>query len=141
MASPECRSSPLWPSSVSSESQSVKSSVCSQDEDVYCVLKVGEIHRYTIPSFSVITVYLRHARVQTEDEHGTVRVLDVFFHDEANSFFGIRVPAEVRAFESCFVQVWHLPVPVAFIFTLLVQQCVCVCVCTCIMCCPPCVGC
>ena len=107
MASPASGSSPLWPSSVSSESQSVKSSLCSQDDEVYCVLKVGEIYRYTIPSFSVITVYLRHARVQNEDDHGTIHILDVFFHDETNSFFNIRVAAEVKVFESCFVEVRH----------------------------------
>ena len=105
MASPASGSSPLWPSSASSESQSAKSSVCSKDDDVYCVLKVGEVYRYTIPSFSVITVYLRHARVQTEDDRGAVNVLDVFFHDETNSFFDIRVPAEVKVFESCIVEV------------------------------------
>ena len=48
--------------------------------------------------------------MQTEDECVTVDVLDVFFHDEANSFIDIRVPTEVKVFESCFVQVWHLPV-------------------------------
>ena len=72
---------------------------------MYCILKVGEIYRYTIPSFSVITVYLRHARVQTEDDSGTISVLDVFFHDETNSFFDIRLPVEVKVFESCVIQV------------------------------------
>ena len=107
MASPASGPSPLCSSSVSSESQSVKSSLCSQDDDVYCVLKVGEIYRYTIPSFSAITVYLRHAHVQTEDDHGIINFLDVFFYDETNSFFDIWIPAEVKVFEMCVVEVRH----------------------------------
>ena len=107
MASPASGPSPQCSSSASSEGQSVKSSLCSQDDDVYCVLKVGEIYRYTIPSFSVITVYLRHARVQTEDDRGIINTLDVFFYDETNSFFNIRIPAEVKVLETCVVEVRH----------------------------------
>ena len=102
-------SSPLWPSSVSSDSQSIQSSYCSHDDDVYCVLRVGEIFRYTIPSFPVITVYLRHAFVQMEED-GTTKLIDVFIHDETNKFFDISVPAEINVFESCVVEVRHPPI-------------------------------
>ena len=68
-------------------------------------------------SLLTFTVYLRHAHVQTKGERGSG---DVFFHDEGNSFFNIRVPAEVKVF----VQVCHLPLSLAFIFTLLVEHCV-----------------
>ena len=103
-------SSPLWPSSVSSDSQSVQSSLSYHDEDVYCVLRVGEIFRYTIPSFSVITVYLRHTLVQVEEDDGTTNLMDVFVHDEANSFFDVSVPAEIKVFEWCLVEVRHPPI-------------------------------
>lgn len=101
MALPTSVLSPLCSSLVSSESQSVESSLCSQDNDVYCILKVGEIYRYTTPSFSAITMYLRHSCVQTEDDRGIINVLDIFFHNKTNSFFDIRIPAEVKIFETC----------------------------------------
>ena len=52
-----------------------------QDAEVYCIVKFGQTFSYTIPSFSVITVKLRHAVIQHE-ENGLLKLTDVFFRED-----------------------------------------------------------
>ena len=47
-----------------------------------CVLKFSEVYPYTIPSFAVNTVQLRHAFVQGEDDDGRLKVADAFFRED-----------------------------------------------------------
>ena len=51
-------------------------------------LHVKEIYRYTIPSFYIITVYLRYTRVQSEDDDGTINVLDITTKPTVSLTFG-----------------------------------------------------
>ena len=52
----------------------------SKGENLY-VVKLGSSYEYTIPSFSVISVKLRHAVIQDASD-GEVKLGDVFFKEE-----------------------------------------------------------
>ena len=69
---------------------------------VHCVIKFGLKYDYTIPTFSVITVCLRHAVMQIKDEHG-VDVIDVFFRDEPS--LEVLTPTSIKITKHCFVDV------------------------------------
>lgn len=76
------------------------------DEDNYTIniLSVGDVVKYTIPTFKVITVDLQHtvASVWNEDEDRTVH-LDMFLkHSPAVQ---LRVPCSIKVLDSC-----HIPV-------------------------------
>lgn len=60
---------------------------------------------YTIPSFSVVTVSLRHAVVQGHDDEGDLMVADVFFRNDSSLSAAIRLPQYVRVYDTCFVEV------------------------------------
>lgn len=68
-----------------------------------CVVKLGNSYEYTIPGFSVITVQLRHAKIQKISGDGEVKLFDVFFNNEITS--GMHPPTGVEVIESCFVEV------------------------------------
>ena len=72
-------------------------------EDTVYIVKLGDSYKYTIPGFSVITVDLRHAKIQKSCNDGEVDLLDVFFKEEITS--GMHIPTGVVVVESCFVEV------------------------------------
>ena len=72
-------------------------------DTVHCVVKFGRKYDYTIPSFSVITVCLRHAVVQVDDEHGQLKVMDVFFRDDPS--LEIPTPISAKITKHCIVDV------------------------------------
>ncbi len=72
--------------------------------DILCVVTFGDIFKYTIPEFSVITVKLRRVKVQrTCGSEREVRLFDVFLNVEAD--IEIHPPACIEVIESCVVQV------------------------------------
>lgn len=99
--------SPRTPSPECSSSSSELSG--SFPEAVLCVLKFGKLYQYTIPSFSVITVHLRHALAQVKDENGKPRLVDFFFRDD-DSLNDVLVPVEVEVLQSCNVEVKKLSI-------------------------------
>ena len=70
---------------------------------VHCIVKFGRKYDYTIPSFSVITVSLRHAIMQIEDEHGQVQLIDVFFHEDPS--LEVLTPTSVKITKRCSIDV------------------------------------
>ena len=77
-----------------------------ESEDVFvtvCVLKFGDVYKYTVPSFSVVTVYLRHAVVQRCDADGAVENFDMFFREDDS--LEAALPMEATCIEACLVEV------------------------------------
>lgn len=70
----------------------------------FCVLKFCKKYRYTIPSFSVITVSLRHVVVQGNNDDGELKVADIFFRDD-DHLLEAQLPQCVRIHDACFVEV------------------------------------
>ena len=70
---------------------------------VTIIVKFGSIYTYKIPGFSVITVKLRHAKVQRVSSDGEVSLVDAFINDEITP--QIHLPTSVEVTESCFVKV------------------------------------
>ena len=70
---------------------------------VHCVIKFCRKYDYTIPTFSVITVCLRHAVMQIEDEHGQVDIIDVFFRDDPS--LEVLTPTSVKITKHSFIDV------------------------------------
>ena len=68
-----------------------------------CVLKYGQVYEYTIPSFSVITVVLRHALVQTIEPSGQPVLLDIFIREDKS--LSVSLPQELTINEACIVDV------------------------------------
>ena len=68
-----------------------------------CILKFGEVYEYTIPSFSVITVTLRHAEVQLVDKNDDVILKNVFVRDHPT--LGVPLPLKMKVTEGCLVEV------------------------------------
>lgn len=65
-----------------------------------CILKWGCSWQYTIPSFSVLTIPLRHAEIQVEDSG----LLDVFFHDEPSINNQTTLPLLAAITEACLIE-------------------------------------
>ena len=98
-------------------SPTVTSDECSQNSDVdeeraeepyqpLCVLKFGEVYPYTIPSFAVITVQLRHAIVQGEDDDGRLKVADAFFKEDT-TLLSVPTPKLIKVKYGCLVEVGY----------------------------------
>ena len=66
------------------------------------VLWVGEVYKYTIPSFNVLTVSLRHIRATSTHDCGTEQA-DVFIRDTSD--VNTVVPAFLKILKSCTVEV------------------------------------
>lgn len=90
-------------SSVDDDQLQAGNSHTQRPEVELCVLKFGEVYEYTIPSFSVITVPLRHAEVQIVDENGDVQLMKFFFKD--NSTLGVPLPSKLKVTDACIVEV------------------------------------
>ena len=73
-----------------------------QDAPCYCIVKFGQTFSYTIPSFSVITVKLRHAVIQHQ-ENGLLKLTDVFFHEDQS--LNIQTPVSATVSDACVVDV------------------------------------
>ena len=50
-------------------------------ENVFTIVEAGEKFAYTIPSFPVITVRLRHVKYRIMDVDGQLKVFDGFMRD------------------------------------------------------------
>ena len=99
-------------------SPTVTSDECSQnsdadekrDEEPYhqplCVLKFGKVYPYTIPNFEVITVQLRHAIVQGEDDDGRLKVADAFFREDT-TLLSVPTPKLIKIKYGCLVEVGY----------------------------------
>ena len=74
-------------------------------QDVYCIVKFGRTYSYTIPSFSVITVKLRHAVIQYED-NGLLKLTDVFFREDPS--LNIQTPVSAMISDACVVDVSYI---------------------------------
>ena len=72
-----------------------------QDANIYCIVKFGQTFSYTIPSFSVITVDLRHAVIQHE-ENGLLK-LTVFLREDQS--LNIQTPLSATVSDACVVNV------------------------------------
>ena len=70
---------------------------------VMYIVKFGSIYTYTIPGFSVITVKLRHTKVQGVSNDGEVKLVDAFVNEEMTP--QMHPPTCVEVIESCFVKV------------------------------------
>lgn len=62
-----------------------------------CVLKFDKVYPYTIPNFEVITVPLRHAIVQGEDDDG--------FFREDTALLSVPTPKLIKVKYGCLVKV------------------------------------
>ncbi len=67
------------------------------------VLGIKRSYRYTIPSFSAITLNLKHVCIRTDEDEGAV-FLDVFFN-EMPANFSVTVPMQARITSACIVDV------------------------------------
>ena len=74
-----------------------------QPEVKICVLKFGSVYQYTIPSFSVIHLTLRHAEIQVEENNDAL-LLDVFFRNDS-SLNACHLPSVMTVGEACLVEV------------------------------------
>ncbi len=72
------------------------------DKDSMYVVKFGNSYKYTIPGFSVITVQLRHAKIQ-KIYNGELKLFDVFFNEEVT--IGMHLPTGVVPTDSCYIEV------------------------------------
>ena len=77
-----------------------------QPSQCVTVLSVKESYSYTIPSFSAITMKLRHVEIGVE-ENGQQAVYDSFFHEEHFEFGSTQeiVPKPVAIKKGCSVDV------------------------------------
>ena len=73
------------------------------ESGVTYIVKFGSLYTYTIPGFSVITVKLRHAKVQWVSNDGGVKLVDAFVNEEMAP--QMHPPTCVEVIESCFVKV------------------------------------
>ena len=73
---------------------------CDDGDEVF-IVKLGNTYKYTIPGFSVITVELRHAKIQMSCD-GEMKLFDVFFKEGSISDMHLRA---IVVTESCFVEV------------------------------------
>lgn len=74
------------------------------DKNIMYVVKLGKtLHEYTVPGFSVITVALRHAKIQKSSSDEEMKLFDVFFNAEIAS--GLCPPTGIVVLESCYVEV------------------------------------
>ena len=72
------------------------------NKSLVCVLKYGDTYQYTIPSFSVLSVQLRHAVIQAI-ERGNPVVLDIFISEDP--LLNVSLPHELAIDEACIVDV------------------------------------
>ena len=72
-----------------------------------CVLRFGKSYPYTIPSFSVITVQLRHAVVQGINDYGELKVADVFLKDDL-ALPSLPTPRPITPKKACYVEVHNI---------------------------------
>lgn len=79
------------------------------------VLEAKSSYSYTIPSFTAITLRLRHLKIAIEEEAGPV-LYDSFFNEEHGSFQVLPRQAIIR--KGCFVDVSYFP----FNYSLLYAQ-------------------
>ena len=76
-----------------------------KQEVVVCILKWGAVYQYTIPGFSVITVSLRHAEIQAQQDN-EILLLDVFFRNESLPDTNLLpLPLTATIVEACLVEV------------------------------------
>ena len=82
----------------------MKSTEVAEDSYTIDILSVGDLVKYTIPTFTVITVDLQHAvaSVWNEGEDRTIH-FDVFL--KYSPEVELRVPCSIKALDSC-----HIPV-------------------------------
>ena len=69
------------------------------------VLWAGEVYHYTIPSFDVLTVDLRHIElaVKCGARAGGIKKIDAFMKDDSDIVD--KIPATITVFEACSVEV------------------------------------
>ena len=79
-----------------------------QGDSILEILHVKKVYSYTIPSFSAITVKLRHVVIVNDDSSGRIShrqpTLDVFFCEDP-SLTSVAVPTKVRVVKACCVLV------------------------------------
>ena len=68
------------------------------------VLWAGDIYHYTIPSFDVLTVTLRHVEFTFNAQDSSVKKFDAFMKENEDIIIN-RVPATLRIIEACTVDV------------------------------------
>ena len=78
------------------------------EDSILVILRVKEVYSYTIPSFSAITVKLRHVVVANDNSSGLIShnqpTLDVFFREDP-VLTSVCVPTKVRVVKACCVPV------------------------------------
>ena len=89
---------------MSSDDTTSSSSISEECSPAVDILAFGCSFEYTIPSFSVLTVNLRHAVVQgLDEESGHYKLADVFFRD--SSLQALNPPFTEDVYKACFVDV------------------------------------
>ena len=80
------------------------------------VLVSKATYLYTIPSFSAISLKLRHMSVRTEDESG-VNLYDVFFHEFPGcSSLEVTHPVVIRVTNGCIVKVKQATMTIQYVY-------------------------
>ena len=72
-------------------------------DNLICVLKVKDLYCYQIPSFSVLSVSLRHAVVQMHKSDDTLELCDVFFKEDKSLM--VPTPVCLEPLQTCYVDV------------------------------------
>ena len=80
------------------------SNISGKPKEEVKVLSTFRLHKYTIPSFPVIAVKLRHVEIMRPTSSGTSVALDAYFKDHP-SLNSQAFPKRVQVFESCIVPV------------------------------------
>ena len=79
-----------------------------REDTILEILHVKKVYTYTIPSFSAITVKLRHVIIANDDSSGRRShrqpTLDVFFCEDP-LLASVSVPTKVRVVKACCVPV------------------------------------
>ena len=93
----------LTPSCASSSSSLDKYSDSTQysTSEYINILSVGNVYSYTIPSFNVLTVHLRHVEVSTTDDSK----FDAFVKEDTDISFNLTIPVSLKIINSCKVKV------------------------------------
>lgn len=91
------------PSSLSKLAETPK---CEAEGVKMDIIQVGEVVQYTIPSFPVLTVYLRHCVTRVWDNtEEKVKMFDAFLREGPDII--TNVPSSVEVVESCNICVSH----------------------------------
>ena len=84
--------------------RSSSSSSSSQTRETVDIIRIGHNFQYTIPSFSVVKIELRHAVISVWDGSlRKVKHLDVFLRESPD--IASKVPCSIEILESCDVDV------------------------------------